>query len=75
MVVPNSTLNKETIINFSRPQPHRMEMVDVEFSYQDPPYKVRQALTELMRDTDGVLGKPAPIAATLGYGDSASGTA
>ena len=69
MVVPNSTLNKETIINFSRPKPHRMEMVDVEFSYQDPPYKVRQALTELMNDTEGVLGKPAPIAATLGYGD------
>ena len=69
MVVPNSTLNKETIINFSRPKPHRMEMVDVEFSYQDPPYKVRQALTELMSDTEGVLEKPAPIAATLGYGD------
>jgi small-conductance mechanosensitive channel len=69
MVVPNSTLNKETIINFSRPKPHRMEMIDVEFSYEDPPYKVRQALTELMSDTDGVLEKPAPIAATLGYGD------
>ncbi len=69
MVVPNSTLNKETIINFSRPNPHRMEMVDVEFSYQDPPYKVRQALTDLMRDTEGILEKPAPIAATLGYGD------
>ncbi len=69
MVVPNSTLNKETIVNFSRPRPQRMEMIDVEFSYQDPPYKVRQALTELMRDTDGVLDKPKPIAATLGYGD------
>lgn len=69
MVVPNSTLNKETIINFSRPKPHRMEMVDVEFSYQDPPYKVRQALMELMNDTEGILEKPGPIAATLGYGD------
>ena len=69
MVVPNSTLNKETIVNFSRPRPHRMEMFDVEFSYQDPPYKVRQALTELMRETEGVLKKPKPIAATLGYGD------
>ncbi len=70
MVVPNSTLNKETIVNFSRPKPQRMEMVDVAFSYQDPPYQVRQALTDLMRETDGVLEKPAPIAATLGYGDS-----
>ena len=69
MVVPNSTLNKETIVNFSRPRAQRMEIFDVDFSYQDPPYKVRQALTELMRETDGVLEKPKPIAATLGYGD------
>jgi small-conductance mechanosensitive channel len=70
MVVPNSTLNKETIVNYSRPKPQRMEMIDVGFSYQDPPYKVRQALTELMRETEGILEKPKPIAATLGYGDS-----
>ncbi len=69
VVVPNSTLNKETIVNFSRPRPQRMEMIDVEFSHQDPPYKVRQALVELMSETEGVLDKPQPIAATLGYGD------
>jgi hypothetical protein len=45
-------------------------MFDVDFSHHDPPYKVRQALTELMRETEGVLEKPKPIAATLGYGDS-----
>src|SRR6476660_5327908 len=69
MVVTNSTLNKDPIVNFSRPRPQRMELVDVQFSLQDPPYKVRQALTELMRDTEGVLEKPKPIAATLGYGE------
>jgi small-conductance mechanosensitive channel len=45
-VVPNSTLNKETIVNFSRPRPNRMELVDVAFSFHDPPYKVRQALVD-----------------------------
>jgi small-conductance mechanosensitive channel len=70
-VVPNSTLNKETILNFSRPRPNRMELVDVRFSYADPPYQVREALTELMLQTEGVLKKPKPIAATLEYGDSA----
>ena len=69
VVVPNSTLNKEMIVNFSRPRPQRMEMIDVEFSHQDPPYKVRQALVELMGETEGVLDMPQPIAATLGYGD------
>ena len=68
-VVPNSTLNKETIVNFSRPRPNRMELVDVAFSFQDPPYKVRQALVELLLQTEGVLKSPKPIAATLGYGD------
>lgn len=68
-VVPNSTLNKETILNFSRPRPTRMELVDVGFSYQDPPYKVREALLELLLQTEGVLKKPKPIVATLSYGE------
>jgi small-conductance mechanosensitive channel len=68
-VIPNSKLNKETILNFSRPQPHRMELIDVGFSYQDPPYKVHQALLELILQTDGVLRSPKPIVATVGYGE------
>jgi small-conductance mechanosensitive channel len=66
-VVPNSTLNKETILNFSRPLRNRMELFDVGFSYQDPPYKVRAALLELLLETEGVLKKPKPIVATLSY--------
>jgi len=68
-IVPNSKLNKETILNWSRPRPIRMELVDVAFSYQDPPYKVRQALTELLLQTEGVLKSPKPIVATLSYGE------
>ena len=68
-VVPNSKLNKETILNFSRPDPIRMELIEVGFSYQDPPNTVRQALLELMMKTDGVLANPMPIVATLGYAD------
>ena len=66
-VVPNSTLNRETILNFSRPRPIRMELIDVGFSFQDPPYKVRQALLEMLMQTEGVLKKPKPIVATLSY--------
>jgi small-conductance mechanosensitive channel len=68
-IVPNSKLNKETILNFSRPRPNRMELVDVAFSFQDPPYKVRQALVELLLQTEGVLKSPKPIVATVGYGE------
>ena len=66
-VVPNSTLNKETILNFSRPLRNRMELDDVGFSYQDPTYKVRAALLELLLQTEGVLKRPKPIVATLSY--------
>ena len=69
-IVPNSTLNKEIISNFSRPRPIRLEEIDMAFSYDDPPNQVRAALLEVA-DTPGVLQDPAPIAATLSYGDSA----
>lgn len=68
-VIPNSTLNKETITNYSRPRRVRMEIVEIGFSYEDPPNKVRDALLEMARDTPGVLQTPSPIAATYAYGD------
>jgi hypothetical protein len=46
-----------------------MELIDVGFSFEDPPYKVREALLELLAETDGVLKKPQPIVATLSYSD------
>jgi small-conductance mechanosensitive channel len=70
-VVPNSTLNQETIRNFSRPRPLRMGVVEIGFSYNDPPDKVKDALLELARETEGVLAEPPPVAATAGYGDFA----
>ena len=73
-VVPNSTLNKEIISNFSRPLPVRMEMLELAFSYDDPPNMVRQALLEVARTTKGVIQSPAPIAATFGYGTTRSTT-
>jgi len=68
-VVPNSTLNKETIVNYSRPTPTRLETIEIGFSYQDPPYKVREALLELLRQTDGVLETSNMYVATVSYDD------
>jgi len=66
-IVPNSTLNKEIINNYSRPRPVRMEEVDVAFSYDDPPNVVREALLEVANGTPGVMQDPPPIAATFAY--------
>ena len=54
-IVPNSVLNKETINNYSRPKPLRMERVEVNFSLDDPPNEVCQALKELMRGVEGIV--------------------
>jgi small-conductance mechanosensitive channel len=70
-IVPNSTLNKEIINNYSRPKPVRMEEIDIAFSYNDPPNVVREALLNVALTTPGVLSDPKPIAATLSYGESA----
>ena len=66
-IVPNSTLNKEIINNYSRPRPVRMEEIDVAFSYDDPPNVVREALLEVAKDTPGVMQDPSPISATFAY--------
>ena len=68
-VVPNSMLNKDTISNYSRPLPIRMEMLELGFSFDDPPNKVCKALFEVARTTPGVVQSPKPIAATIGYGE------
>jgi hypothetical protein len=68
-VVPNSVLNKEVITNYSRPRRMRMEMVEVSFSYDDAPNDVRETLLAVAAETPGLLSAPAPIAATLNFGD------
>ena len=66
-IVPNSTLNKEIINNYSRPRPVRMEEIDIAFSYDDPPNVVREGLLEVATSTPGVMQDPLPIAATFAY--------
>jgi small-conductance mechanosensitive channel len=66
-IVPNSTLNKEIINNYSRPRPVRMEEIEVVFSHDDPPNLVRDGLLEVARNTPGVMQDPVPIAATFAY--------
>lgn len=68
-VVPNSSLNGETITNYSRPSRQRAETLEFGFSYDDPPNKVREVLLEVARGTPGVLADPPPLAATVSFAD------
>lgn len=70
LVIPNGILAKEVIRNYRRPQKLHVEPIDIGFSYNDPPNKVKLILKETALTTKGVLDKPEPIIQTINYGDS-----
>jgi small-conductance mechanosensitive channel/CRP-like cAMP-binding protein len=67
VVVPNSVIGKETLVNFSRPTHVHGEMHSLAFSYDDPPNKVKRILHQVALTTRGVLADPPPQVRTQGY--------
>ena len=70
LIVPNSVLAKEQIINFSRPVPVMGQVVNVGVHYRHPPNQVVTALMEAVQGAHGVVSEPTPTAKVLKYGDS-----
>jgi len=70
LIVPNSVLAKEQVINYSRPEPINGQEVRVGVHYRNPPNQVIAALLEGVRGAPGVLLSPTPTARVLKYGDS-----
>lgn len=70
-VVPNSVLAQSSFTNFSRPEQAHFRTVEVGFSCDDAPNRVRQLLVETALTTEGVLADPAPYVYTHEYGDFA----
>ncbi|MFM1848302.1 MAG: hypothetical protein RL417_1776 [Pseudomonadota bacterium] len=69
VVIPNSVLGKEKIENYSRPTRAHGFDLEVSFSYQDPPNKVKSTLIECARLTTDIL--PSGISVRLkAYQDS-----
>lgn len=68
-IVPNVRLYKGAFSNLSRPTDVRTEVIQLGFSYDDPPNKVKEVLTELISNTEGVLSDPAPSVRTVEYAD------
>ena len=60
LIVPNSVLAKEQVINFSRPVPVMGQEVYVGVHYRHPPNQVTAALLEAVQETHGVVPEPAP---------------
>ena len=68
VVVPNSVIGKETLVNYSRPTRMHGETHVFGFSYDDPPNKVKRVLHQVALATRGVLADPAPHVRTHNYG-------
>ena len=73
LIIPNAVLAKEILRNFRRPQRLHVEPVDVGFSYNDPPNKVKRVMKETALATRGVLDRPEPVIQTISYDDSSIG--
>ena len=70
LIVPNSILAKEIFRNFNQPSRQHVEVIELGFSYNDPPNQVKSVLFETAMETPGVLKKPEPIIQTVNYNDS-----
>lgn len=68
-IVPNVRLYKGAFSNLSRPTEIRTEALQVGFSYDDAPNRVKQVLSDLLRTTEGILEDPAPAVRTVDYSD------
>jgi small-conductance mechanosensitive channel len=71
VIVPNSVMSKDPILNHSEPTiPTRIE-VEVGASYDTPPNVVKQALHEALDNAPLVLRDPPPDVIVVGFGASA----
>jgi small-conductance mechanosensitive channel len=69
--VPNSTMAKANVLNFTAPTPLHLCKREIGIGYDIPPNKVRNVLTAMMLHVDGVLKEPAPDVFLKDYSDSA----
>jgi small-conductance mechanosensitive channel len=68
-IIPNVELYKGTFANLSRPTPLRTEIIEIGFSYDDAPNRVKEVMLDLLRTTPGVLAEPQPLVRTAAYAD------
>jgi len=71
LLVPNSVLYKGTFRNMSRPSRFHTEFIDIGFSYDDPPNKVRRVILGVLRNIPEVLSQPEPKVLTYAFADFA----
>lgn len=71
VIIPNNTVGRETITNYSEPTAPTRQQVDVGATYAAPPNEVRDALMTAMGRVPQVLRDPAPDVMMTDFGASA----
>lgn len=71
VIVPNNTVSKEAITNYSEPDGSTRLFVEVGASYTVPPNDVKAAILVALRDAPLVLVDPAPDVVLADFGSSA----
>src|SRR4051812_11868004 len=71
LVIPNSKLADERVLNYYYPHPLHMERIKVAAHFDEPPYRVRRVLLDCVAGVTGVLDKPAPEVYVLSFEASA----
>lgn len=67
--IPNSSVAKTEIVNYSVPTPRHVCILNIGTSYDAPPNKVRNVLYGCMKSIGGVLKDPAPCVYLIKYND------
>ena len=71
LVVPNSVVSKEPVLNYSEPTIANCLSIEVGASYLTPPNEVKAAILEAVANAPLAMAVPAPEVLVHGFGDSA----
>jgi CRP-like cAMP-binding protein len=71
LVVPNSIVSKEPVLNYSEPTVANSVSVDVGASYLTPPNEVKAAILEAIANAPLAIRAPEPKVLVQSFGDSA----
>ncbi len=69
IVIPNSSIGKESIINFSRPTRNHGCYLTVGVSYDTPPNKMRETVLSVLRESPEVCQQPEPSVFLVNFGN------
>ena len=70
ITVPNATVSKTVVTNYSKPTKLHMTHITVGVGYAHPPERVKNVLLAAVSDTNGISTKPSPAIFLTDFGNS-----